>query len=106
MNLFTYDADSSMVNPNPPLKDHDLHFHISGVLSDSVQIERVATSTEWEGAELFFDETPGGSFDDVLEIDLKWKVPGFAPDGDYITYFKGYSKDDQLAFCVKGILTF
>ena len=75
-----------------------------GVLSDDVTVDRVTTHVDWEDAPLFDDEVEGGSYSDVFEETLKWNVPAYAPDGPFITTFKGYTEDDEVAWCVSAVL--
>ena len=106
LGIFTFDTDSTEVTPSPPVKNADLEFKIVGVVSDDVEVAKVATHVDWEDAPLYDEETKGGFFQDIMEVTLKWNVPAYAPDGNYVNTFKGYTANDQVAWCVTAYLTF
>jgi len=87
---FTLDTDSTTNTPNPIPKGCDLSFHLEGILSDKIHMDNMHIHVDWNGTPLYDeDHAVGADFEDVFTQDLGWKVPGFAPNGEYVVTIKG-----------------
>ena len=107
LGIFTLDFGYTKGTPNPPTKGKDVQLDLVGVLSDPVTLDHVTIHTDWEGVPLYDDEKPlNSAFDDVLQYQMSWNVPTFAPEGDYVTEVKGVTEDGTIAFCVSAEFAF
>ena len=61
---------------------------------------------DWNGSPLYDEDHDGGSFSDTFTYDMKWDVPSYAPNGDYVVTITGQEDDGSTDLCVKGLFTF
>ena len=107
LGIFTLAYDETHGTPDPPTKGLDVSLNLVGVLSDSVAIDHVSIHTDWEGAPLYDEEKELNTvFEDVVNYQMSWIVPTYAPEGDYINTVTGVTADGDIAFCVKAEFAF
>ena len=81
---FNFDESSSTYTPNPITKGSDLVFNIAGFVTEKLDQSKVNIDVKWNGTKLYnHDFVEDLSFDSSYEYSLSFKVPSFAPSGQY-----------------------
>merc|ERR1711988_1011436 len=100
--VFTLDTDSTSADPDPLVKGKDVNLHLVGALSDDITLSKVHIHVTWNGAPLYDeDHTDSLPSSDPVDYKLKWSVPAYAPDGNYVVTLTGVDTDGSSKdFCV------
>ena len=103
LDVFDFDEEATVVDPNPPAKGQDVNFNLAGGLSDEMDLTNIHIHADWNGSPLYDEDhkvTEGPFTDDDFSYKMAWNVPPYAFDGLYVINLKGTQDDGQSVVCI------
>jgi hypothetical protein len=103
---FNFDAGQTVINPSPVQKNSDLNIKLVGTFTNAHTVDNLHIHVDWNGQGLYVgDFADGSSYSQDYSRELKWYVPGYAPDGDYKVKITGTDGGNDV-ICVAASFTF